>query len=72
MAGYGWEEYDTRKGGIQTIHDAKNQIDMTTTFVKIPGGAHGGSWAARIKGEPRDDAPADLKTTVIFYLTNEA
>ncbi|KAI1819523.1 glycoside hydrolase family 63 protein [Xylaria intraflava] len=71
MAGYGWEEYDTRKGGIQTIHDAKNQIDMTTMFVKIPGGANGGSWAARIKGEPRDDAPADLKTTVIFYVTAE-
>ncbi|KAH8165269.1 hypothetical protein CIB48_g2978 [Xylaria polymorpha] len=71
MAGYGWEEYDTRKGGVQTIHDAKNQIDMTTMFVKIPGGAHGGSWAARIKGEPREDAPADLKTTVIFYLVTE-
>ncbi|KAI0546305.1 family 63 glycoside hydrolase [Xylaria curta] len=71
MAGYGWEEYDTRKGGVQTIHDAKNQIDITTMFVKIPGGAHGGSWAARIKGEPRDDAPADLKTTVVFYLVNE-
>ncbi|KAI1197176.1 family 63 glycoside hydrolase [Nemania serpens] len=71
MAGYGWEEYDTRKGGIQTIHDAKNQIDMTTMFVKIPGGAHGGSWGARIKGEPRDDAPPDLKTTVIFYLVTE-
>ncbi|GAP91718.1 putative mannosyl-oligosaccharide glucosidase [Rosellinia necatrix] len=71
MAGYGWEEYDTRTGGIQTIHDAKNQIDLTTTFVKIPGGAHGGSWAARIKGEPREDAPEDLKTTVIFYLAAE-
>ncbi|KAI1350254.1 family 63 glycoside hydrolase [Xylaria sp. FL0043] len=71
MAGYGWEEYDTRRGGVQTIHDAKNQIDMTTMFVKIPGGAHGGSWAARIKGEPRDDAPPDLKTTVIFYLVTE-
>ncbi|KAI1170172.1 family 63 glycoside hydrolase [Nemania sp. FL0916] len=71
MAGYGWEEYDTRKGGIQTIHDAKNQIDITTMFVKVPGGAHGGNWAARIKGEPRDDAPPDLKTTVIFYLVNE-
>lgn len=71
MAGYGWEEYDTRKGGVQTIHDAGNKIDVTTMFVKIPGGGHGGSWAARIKGEPREDAPADLMTTVIFYLTTE-
>ncbi|KAI1504145.1 glycoside hydrolase [Biscogniauxia marginata] len=71
MAGYGWEEYDTRKGGVQTIHDSQNQIDMTTLFVKVPGGGHGGSWAARIKGEPRDDAPPDLKTTVMFYVTSE-
>ncbi|KAK9422022.1 putative Glycoside hydrolase [Seiridium unicorne] len=71
MAGYGWEEYDTRKGGVQTIHDTQNKIDVTTSFVKIPGGGHGGSWAARIKGEPRDDAPEDLKTTMVFYVTSE-
>ncbi|KAI1406522.1 glycoside hydrolase family 63 protein [Hypoxylon fuscum] len=72
MAGYGWDEYDTRKGGIQHIHDAGNKVDITTEFVKIPGGGHGGSWAARIKGEPRDDAPPDLKTTVVFFITSEA
>ncbi|KAI1765931.1 glycoside hydrolase family 63 protein [Hypoxylon sp. FL1150] len=72
MAGYGWDEYDTRKGGVQHIHDAGNMIDITTEFVKIPGGGHGGSWAARIKGEPRDDAPSDLKTTVVFFLASEA
>ncbi|KAI5924330.1 glycoside hydrolase [Camillea tinctor] len=71
MAGYGWDEYDTRKGGVQSIHDSQNQLDITTLFVKVPGGGHGGSWAARIKGEPRDDAPPDLKTTVIFYVTSE-
>lgn len=71
MAGYGWEEYDTRKGGIQTMHDTQNKIDITTSFVKIPGGGHGGSWAARIKGEPREDAPEGLKTTVVFYVTSE-
>ncbi|EON96645.1 putative glycoside hydrolase family 63 protein [Phaeoacremonium minimum UCRPA7] len=71
MAGYGWDEYDTRKGGVQTIHDAGNNIDITTSFVKIPGGAHGGSWAARIKGEPRADGPSDLKTTVIFYVSQD-
>ncbi|RYP12647.1 hypothetical protein DL767_011182 [Monosporascus sp. MG133] len=72
MAGYGWDEYDTRRGGVQTIHDAGNFIDITTSFVKIPGGGHGGSWAARIKGEPREDAPSDLKTTAMFYLASEA
>lgn len=72
MAGYGWDEYDTRTGGIQHIHDAGNKIDITAEFVKIPGGGHGGSWAARIKGEPRPDAPPALKTTVLFYVASEA
>jgi len=67
MAGYGWDEYDARQGGHQTIHDAGNQIDITTEFVKIPGGNHGGSWAVRVKGTPREDAPAHLISTVLFY-----
>lgn len=69
MAGYGWDEYDVRSGGQQTIHDAGNRIDITTSFVKIPGGNNGGSWAVRVKGVPREDASPDLKTTVVFYAT---
>lgn len=71
MAGYGWDEYDARNGGIQTIHDAGNSIDITTSFVKMQGGNHGGSWAVRIKGVPRADAPPALKTTVVFYASLE-
>lgn len=67
MAGYGWEEYDARSGGRQVIHDTGNKIDLTIDFVKVPGGQHGGSWAARIKGNPREDAPPTLVTTLIFY-----
>ncbi|KAL2871349.1 mannosyl-oligosaccharide glucosidase [Aspergillus lucknowensis] len=67
MAGYGWDEYDIRKGGRETIHDAGNSIDVTIDFVKVPGGQHGGSWAARVKGVPRDDALADQPTTVVFH-----
>jgi mannosyl-oligosaccharide glucosidase len=66
MAGYGWEEYDIRNGGRQTIHDAGNTIDLTIDFVKTSGGTTGG-WVARIKGNPREDAPAQLMTTVVFY-----
>lgn len=29
-------------------------MKLTTEFLKVPGGQHGGSWAARIKGEPID------------------
>lgn len=71
MQGYGWDEYDTRKGGIQSIHDKENKLDITTSFVKIPGGAHGGSWAARIKGQLRDDAAEDQKTILFLYVTQE-
>ena len=66
MAGYGWDEYDARNGGRQVIHDTGNKIDLTIDFVKVPG-ANGGSWAARVKGTPREEAPANIVTTVLFY-----
>lgn len=71
MAGYGWDEYDVRLGGRQTIHDAGNMVDVTTEFVKIPGGSHGGSWGVRIKGTPRENAPDHLITSMIFYAAME-
>jgi mannosyl-oligosaccharide glucosidase len=71
LDGYGWDEYDVRTGGRQTIHDPANRIDITTEFIKFPGGEHGGSWGARIKGTPREDASPGLRTTVIWYNTLE-
>lgn len=67
MSGYGWEEYDARNGGRQVIHDTGNKIDLTIEFVKFPGGQNGGSWATRIKGVPREDAPPTIVTTLVFY-----
>ncbi|KAL6849271.1 Processing alpha glucosidase I [Amphichorda felina] len=69
--GYGWDEYDARVGGVQSIHDEGNHIDITTSWVKIPGGAHGGSWAARIKGELQQGAPATTKTNIFYYIAQE-
>jgi mannosyl-oligosaccharide glucosidase len=71
MKGYGWDEYDPRRGGVQSIRDTGNNLDITTSFVKVPGGAHGGNWAARIKGVLSDDAPPNQKTIVIYYVTQE-
>jgi len=71
MVGYGWDEYDIRRGGRQSIHDAGNSVDITIDFVKVPGGQHGGSWAARVKGVPREDAPEELYTSVVFYAALE-
>jgi len=56
---------------VQTFHDEANMIDLTTSFVKIPGGANGGSWAARIKGVPRPDAPPNLATMLVYYIAQE-
>ena len=51
---YTWTELDAREGGVQVIKDRMNNVKLTTEFLKIPGGQHGGSWAARVKGEPID------------------
>ena len=49
---YTWTEYDPREGGVQLIKDSLNNVKITTLYLKVAGGDHGGSWAARIKGEP--------------------
>jgi mannosyl-oligosaccharide glucosidase len=51
------------------IKDSLNNVKLTTEFLKIAGGDHGGSWAARIKGEPIDPClskppiPSDIRLT---------
>jgi mannosyl-oligosaccharide glucosidase len=72
MTGYGWDRYDPRHGGVQSIHDAGNELDITTSFVKISdAGDKGGHWAVRIKGAPRPGADEDLKATVVFAIASE-
>ncbi|CAG8386505.1 unnamed protein product [Penicillium salamii] len=70
MAGYGWDEYDIRKGGRETIHDTENNLDLTIDFIKVPGGQHGGSWGFRVKGTPSDGDPHQ-PTSMVFYSTLE-
>ncbi|KAJ7273466.1 glycoside hydrolase family 63 protein [Mycena haematopus] len=66
LTSYTWTEYDTREGGVQVIQDGPNNVKITTEFLKVPGGEHGGSWAARIKGEPMNpDKPSH--PSLIFY-----
>lgn len=68
MRGYGWTAYDTRVGGSQTIRDAELHLDLSTDFIKSE---DGNSWAVRVTGSPRPDAPDDLKTTVILHAAIE-
>lgn len=61
MQGYGWDAYDPRTGGVQTMHDKGNGIDLETSFVKFDQG-----WGARVKGTVREDAESgqSLKTSL--------
>ncbi|KAH8107152.1 glycoside hydrolase [Cristinia sonorae] len=63
---YTWTTYDAREGGVQVIKDSRNNVKLSTQFLKVPGGEHGGSWAARIKGEPLDPARPS-RNSIIFY-----
>jgi mannosyl-oligosaccharide glucosidase len=54
LKSYTWTEHDLREGGIQLLKDGSNNIEVTTEWLKVPGGEHGGSWAARISGKPMD------------------
>ena len=40
---YGWIKHDGESFGIQRITDGN--VAMETSFVKVPGGQHGGEWA---------------------------
>lgn len=64
---YTWTEYDPREGGVQVLKDSFNNVQITTEFLKVAGGEHGGSWAARVKGEPiKSGMPSSL-----IYITQQ-
>ena len=43
---FGWNKHDGRHFGIQNILDRGVRIE--TSFVKVPGGHHGGDWTNRV------------------------
>ncbi|KAF9358431.1 Processing alpha glucosidase I [Mortierella sp. AD094] len=64
---YGWLKNDGRTFGTQQLKDTLNNVELTTDFIKIPGGDHGGSWGARISGKPiREDEPMAL--AAMYYI----
>ncbi|KAF9228032.1 glycoside hydrolase family 63 protein [Gyrodon lividus] len=64
---YTWTIFDPRHGGVQVLEDSPNNVEITTELLKVAGGQHGGSWAARVKGKPLDPAlPSRIST--IFYV----
>ncbi|KAF9384276.1 Processing alpha glucosidase I [Podila verticillata] len=64
---YGWLKHDGRSFGVQQLKDTANNVELTTEFIKVPGGEHGGSWGARISGKPiHKEAPMTIST--IYYI----
>lgn len=71
MRGYGWDEFDSRTGGRQTVHDVGNKIDLSVEFVKSEG-PMGGSWAARVRATPlvgkAQNGGSEVVTTVLWHV----
>lgn len=64
---YTWTEYDAREGGVQVIKDSKNNVQITTEFLKVAGGDRGGNWAVRIKGKPINPSKTVFSALIVHY-----
>ncbi|KAJ9596409.1 hypothetical protein L9F63_012572 [Diploptera punctata] len=62
---YGWTEHDGRTFGIQEIQDGP--FLLTTSFIKKPGGNHGGDWTARISITTPHDQFIGQQLSIILY-----
>ncbi|VUC23532.1 unnamed protein product [Clonostachys rosea] len=65
---YGWSIYDTRTGGSQALYDEALHLDLSVDFIKTQDGK---TWAVKVTGSPRSDAPSDLKTAIIIHVAVE-
>ncbi|XP_043265671.1 mannosyl-oligosaccharide glucosidase GCS1 [Colletes gigas] len=66
---YAWLEHDGRTFGVQEIVD--NSAILNTTFVKKPGGKHGGDWTARISVTSENKMQDGEEISLLFYTAIE-
>ncbi|CAK9795342.1 Mannosyl-oligosaccharide glucosidase GCS1 [Anthophora plagiata] len=66
---YAWMEHDGRTFGVQEIVDSS--AILTTTFVKRPGGKHGGDWTARIAVTSKNQKQYGEEISLLFYTAIE-
>lgn len=62
---YAWLEHDGRTFGVQKIVDSS--VTIRTTFVKKPGGYHGGDWTARIAVSSEKKERIGEEISLLFY-----
>ncbi|ORZ15868.1 glycoside hydrolase [Absidia repens] len=66
LTGYGYHKHNGRNFAKQKLNDGPSNIEITTEFIKVPGGDHGGDWAVRIHGRPiQPQVPST--TSALFY-----
>uniref|UniRef100_A0A0C9R244 Mannosyl-oligosaccharide glucosidase n=1 Tax=Fopius arisanus TaxID=64838 RepID=A0A0C9R244_9HYME len=63
---YGWLEHDGKTFGIQEIVDG--DLIIKTSYVKKPGGRHGGDWTARIGVTFKEDVIQSDKSEEISFI----
>ncbi|PRT53520.1 putative mannosyl-oligosaccharide glucosidase [Wickerhamiella sorbophila] len=61
---FGWDHYDPRLGGQQTIVDKENSVTLRTTLLKSE---NGDSWVVRVEGDQSPDAVLSL----VYYTAIE-
>ncbi|XP_031842800.1 mannosyl-oligosaccharide glucosidase isoform X2 [Nomia melanderi] len=66
---YAWLEHDGRTFGIQEIIDGS--AILNTTFVKRPGGKHGGDWTARIAVTSERQIRDGEEMSLLFYTATD-
>lgn len=64
---YGWQKHDGISYGIQKMNDKKNNLILTTEFLKntTNGLKNGGDWIVRIKGQTQKTI------SLLFYIGTE-
>ncbi|XP_014255518.1 mannosyl-oligosaccharide glucosidase GCS1 [Cimex lectularius] len=68
---YTWTKHDGKTFGVQQINDGDFQI--TTSFVKRPGGTQGGDWTTRISVKSVDESTeTGSSVSLIFYTAIES
>ena len=62
---WGWEKHDGRNFGVQKIKD--RGVTLTTSFVKVAGGNHGGDWTGRVSVS----GPKGAEVSLLHYVALE-
>ncbi|KAG1664563.1 Mannosyl-oligosaccharide glucosidase [Nymphon striatum] len=66
---YGWLRHDGINFGEQEIVDYG--FSVNTTFVKRPGGSHGGDWSAKISVTPKSTFHATTPISLMYYVSTD-